>query len=224
MRIHNILSTALLAATTYAADDSSASPSPSGDPTPAGALWTAKWDTADLQSYTQKCLNRNTYTAKIYKLSELYPDLKDFAPDLKIFYNKQLYAGSWSGVDLHGTKRDLMRMSLSSLPYKVREWLQETPSQKHFSVQDDNVFFAPGAIYPILPLWVNEPEEGLECEGVFDVDELERYSVEVGDGKVVGKVTHSEAGEKEVMFTVEAMVLEKKGKAPTRSKEGSDEL
>jgi hypothetical protein len=238
MRLHNILSTALLAASTCAADDSASSASPSGDPTPAGALWTAKWDTTDLQPYTQKCLNRNTYTAKIYKLSErlyhlhmflptpanpsniVYPDLKDFAPDLKIFYSKQLYAGSWSGHDAHGTQRDLMRMSLSSLPYKVREYLKATPTQRHFSVQDDNVFFAPGAIYPILPLWVDEPEDR-GCEEIFDVNELERYSAEVGDGKVVGKVTHSVAGEKEVMFTVEAMLLKAKGKAPTRD---NDEL
>jgi hypothetical protein len=222
MRLQNILSTALLAATTYASEDP-ASSAPSSDPIPAGALWTAKWSTTDLQPYTQKCQNRNTYTAKIYKLSEMYPDLKDFAPDLKIFYNKQLYAGSWSGHDAHGTQRDLMRMTLSTLPYKVREWLKQNPTQKHFSVQDDNVFFAPGAIYPILPLWVDEPEDERGCDGVFDIGEegLERYSVEVGDGKVVGKVTHSSTGEKEVMFTVEAMRLEKKGKAPTR---GNDEL
>jgi hypothetical protein len=217
MRLQNILSAAFLAATAYAQEDP-ASPASSSDPIPAGALWTAKWDTADLQSYNQRCQNRNTYTAKIYKLSEMYPDLKDLPPDLKIFYNKQLYAGSWSGVDLHGTQRDLMRMSLSSVPYKVREWLKQNPDQKHFSMQDDNVFFAPGAIYPILPLWVDEPEDR-GCEEVFE--ELDDYSVEVGDGKVVGKVTHSSTGEKEVMFTVEAMRLEKKGKAPTR---GNDEL
>lgn len=31
------------------------------------------------------------------------------------------------------------------------------------------MFFAPGAVYPILPLWVEEPEgQGLaECEGTF---------------------------------------------------------
>jgi hypothetical protein len=110
-----------------------------------------------------------------------------------------------------------MHMDLHSIPYKVREWLKTNPKQKHFSVQGDNVFFAPGAIYPILPLWVDEPDEGLECDGVFD--ELDMYSVDVGDGKVVGKVAHSEKGAKEVEFTVEAMVLKKKGKAPTRKEE-----
>ncbi|EAT79693.1 hypothetical protein HBI56_151390 [Parastagonospora nodorum] len=223
MRLQTLLSTALLAATTFAAEDSpnESAASPSPDPTPAGALWSAKWDTADLQPYQRKCLNRNTYTAKIYKLSELYPDLKEFAPDLKIFYNKQLYAGSWSGHDAHGEKRELMRMSTSSLPYKVREWLKKTPKQKHFNVQDDNVFFAPGAIYPILPLWVDEPEDA-ECEDVFD--DLDLYSNEPADGKVVGKLSHTYDEDKEVTFTVEAMVLKGKGKAPTRKEGQNDEL
>jgi hypothetical protein len=148
----------------------------------------------------------------------VYPDLKDFAPELKVFYNKQHYAGSWSGIDLHGTARDLMRMDLSSLPYKVRDWLKRNPSQKHFSVQEDSVFFAPGAIYPILPLWVDEPEEGeLECETAFD--ELDRYSAELGDGRVVGRVVQRESGKNEVEFTVEAVLVKKKGRAPTRGRE-----
>ena len=82
MRLLQLLPTALLAATAYAADDSSAASSsstssgapasstPFEEPTPVGALWTAKWDTVALQPYTQHCLNRNTYTAKIYKLNE----------------------------------------------------------------------------------------------------------------------------------------------------------
>jgi hypothetical protein len=155
-------------------------------------------------------------------LPPVYPDLEEFAPDLKMFYNKQLYAGSWDGVDVHGTKRELMRMDLNEMPYKVREWLKRETKQKHFSVQDNNVFFAPGAIYPILPLWVDEPDSNnLDCEDVFD--DLEAYSSEPGDGKVVGKVTHSDKGKKEVEFTIEALLLKKKGKAPTR-REGSDEL
>lgn len=66
---------------------------------------------------------------------------------------------------MHGGGRELIRMEVAELPYKVREWLKRTPTQRHFSVQDDEVFFAPGAIYPILPLWVGDSEEGLECEG-----------------------------------------------------------
>ena len=42
--------------------------------------------------------------------------------------------------------------------------LKKTPKQRHFSVQDDIVFFAPGAIYPILPLFVEESgDKG--CDG-----------------------------------------------------------
>lgn len=148
----------------------------------------------------------------------MYPDLEVFAPDLKVFYNKQLYAGSWSGIDHHGTKRELLRMDMASIPYKVRDWLKHNPRQKHFNVQDENVFFAPGAIYPILPLWVDEPEDSnVECETAFE--DLDNYSNELADGKVVGKVTHSETGKNEVEFTVEALLVKKKGKAPTRNKE-----
>lgn len=112
-------------------------------------------------------------------------------------------------------------MNLAELPYKVREWLKRETKQKHFSVQDDNVFFAPGAIYPILPLWVDEPEDGdLECETVFD--DVDNYSNEPKDGAVIGKVTHSKSGKREVQFTVEALQVQKKAKAPTR--QGSDEL
>jgi hypothetical protein len=241
---------ALLVATAYAdtPDDQSDSPQaksiPIEEPTPVGQLWTAKWDTTALQPYTQHCLNRNTYEAKIYKLADLYPDLEDFAANLKMFYSKQLYAGSWDGVvrshlsispnpakgreekrtdflmlttrqDTHGVQRDLIQMSLPNLPYKVRSYIKSNPKQRHYSVQEDSVFFAPGAIYPILPLWVDEPEEGgSQCDDVFD--DLDSYSSELGDGKVVGKVTHSKGEGKDLTFTVEAMLVKKKGKAPTR--------
>lgn len=155
-------------------------------------------------------------TIFITDILPVYPDLKDFAPQLKIFYNKQLYAGTWRGIDHHGTARELIRMDLQHLPYKVREYVKLNPSQKHFSVQDDSVFFAPGAIYPILPLWVDESEE---CEDVFDVGNLGAYSNELEDGRVVGRVRHVGVGEKEVEFTVEALLVKKKGKAPTRGRE-----
>lgn len=105
---------------------------------------------------------------------------------------------------------------MTDVPYKVREWLKKETLQRHFSVQDDLVFFAPGAIYPLLPLWVEdvEEEQGKECEGVFEG--LERYSNELGDGKVVGKVRHESLGGKEVRFTVEAMMV--------KAREGRDEL
>jgi hypothetical protein len=65
MRLITLLPTALFAATSYAIEDPTAN-----DPTPAGALWTAKWDTTTLQPFTQHCKNANTYNARIYKLSE----------------------------------------------------------------------------------------------------------------------------------------------------------
>jgi len=141
------------------------------DPTPVGELWTAKWTDETLAPYTRKCESSAIIKAEIYNLSEIYPALKKWAPELKIFYNKQLYPGSWDGEDKHGTGRELLKMDFEELPFAVREWLQRNPKQRHFNIQDDVVFFAPGAIYPILPLWVDEAEdEGeslAECEGEF---------------------------------------------------------
>lgn len=69
MRLSTLLPTALLAATSYA-EEPAASSTPVKDPPTAGEVWKPKWDTVALQPYTQHCLNRNTYTANIYKLSE----------------------------------------------------------------------------------------------------------------------------------------------------------
>jgi hypothetical protein len=172
----------LLATTVFASTDSStssasaadpassgpaaASAPPAEDPTPVGALWTAAWNETTLKPYTPSCASRSTYHGAIYKLASLYPDLETFAPQLKIFYNKQLYPGSWSGIDLHGGERELIKMDLSELPWKVREWIKKESTQRHYSVHDDVVFFAPGAIYPILPLWVDSEVGG--CEGMSD--------------------------------------------------------
>ena len=110
-------------------------------------------------------------------------------------------------------------MNMADMPYKVREWLKRESLQRHYSVQDDAVFFAPGAIYPILPLWVDDAEEGgFDCEGVFD--DLENYSNEPKDGAVIGKVSHTNIGDKEVKFTVEALQVKAKG----GSEDGRDEL
>jgi hypothetical protein len=217
MKLLPLFSPALLVAYAHAASDSSSSPSAQAssaveEPTPVGALWTSTWSTADLTPYTQQCRTTSAYTAKIYKLNELYPDLEAFAPQLKVFYNKQLYAGSWGGIDVHGVGRELIKMEMADLPFKVREWLKREKKQRHYSVQDGVVFFAPGAIYPILPLWVDADEE--ICEDVFG--DLERYSNVLEDGKVVGKVTHTNTGEKEVRFSVEALLVE--------AKDGRDEL
>ncbi|KAH9866519.1 hypothetical protein J1614_008209 [Plenodomus biglobosus] len=221
MRLLTLLPAALLAATTQATDDASAADaSPVPEPTPVGALWTASWSTSSLSPYTIHCRATTSYTTSIYTLAQLYPDLKDAAPQLKVFYNKQLYAGSWGGIDVHGTGRELIKMDMKDVPYKVREWLKKNGTQRHFSVQGDQVFFAPGAIYPLLPLWVDDGSlDNPECEGVFD--DLENYSNEPRDGAVIGKIQHTNTGEKEVKFTIEAMLVKKKG---AEGEEGRDEL
>jgi hypothetical protein len=56
-------------------------------------------------------------------------------------------------------------MDYEELPYGVREYLKEDMTQRHFNIQEGSVFFAPGAIYPILPLFVEEPDEAV-CEGM----------------------------------------------------------
>ncbi|KNG46228.1 hypothetical protein DDE82_008955 [Stemphylium lycopersici] len=207
--------------TTASASENASTPSPNPptEPTPIGALWTSTWDTQSLSPYAQHCASTTSHTAKIYKLNQLYPDLATYAPQLKVFYNKQLYAGSWGGIDVHGVGRELLMMEMADVPVKVRDWMKREKEQKHYCVQDDVVFFAPGAVYPILPLWVDDVEEVKEgegdvCEGVYEG--LESYSNEPADGKVIGKLRHSNTGDKEVRFTVEAMVV--------RAKEGRDEL
>lgn len=167
MKLLTLLS--LLATTAFASTDSSSSPDsapPTEDPTPVGALWTATWNSSTLAPFTQSCRTLTTHRGSIYKLSQLYPDLETYAPQLKVFYNKQLYPGSWSGIDKHGNDRELIKMDMNDLPWKVREWLKNESTQRHYSIDDDVVFFAPGAIYPILPLWVEGDESG-ECAGMY---------------------------------------------------------
>ncbi|KAF2278025.1 uncharacterized protein EI97DRAFT_432112 [Westerdykella ornata] len=226
MRLTTILSPALLAATAFATDSSSSSSSSSSassstesassassskvpDPTPIGEIWTPKWTATSsaLDPYTTSCHSTTTLTAEIYQLKELYPTLKDFAPQLKVFYNKQHYPGTWNGEDKHGDKRELLKMDYEALPYGVREWINKNTNQRWFSVQDDVVFFAPGAIYPLVPLWVDEAD-GKKCEGVFDY--LETYSTEPKDGAILGKVEHKKTGKNEVEITIEAFQVKEK--------------
>ena len=93
MRLLTLLSPALLAATISASDsNSSSSDKPAAgteDPTPVGQLWTASWTPDDLAPYKQSCLSKSTYKASVYKLSEMYPTLEDYAANLKLFYHQQ---------------------------------------------------------------------------------------------------------------------------------------
>ena len=116
----------LLAVTALASSDSSppaaAASSAAADPTPAGETWNAKWTDSDLTSYNKICEGTTTFKANIYTLKEMYPSLKEWAPELKVFYNKQLYPGSWEGVDVHGEGRELLKMEVEELPFAVRQW------------------------------------------------------------------------------------------------------
>ncbi|KAF2107129.1 hypothetical protein BDV96DRAFT_470044, partial [Lophiotrema nucula] len=183
------------------------------EPTPVGEIWSPKWKAADLASYTKKCASKATFEAELYKLGEMYPSLESFAPELKVFYHKQHYPGSWNGEDRHGNDRELLKMDYEHLPFAVREWLKNNPKQRHFSVQEEIVFFAPGAIYPILPLWVDEPESATgsisnECEGIFD--DLENYATEPKHGVVLGRVDHKKGPKQEVVVTIEAFQVKQK--------------
>ncbi|KAF2126272.1 hypothetical protein P153DRAFT_298418 [Dothidotthia symphoricarpi CBS 119687] len=201
MKLLTLISPAFLAASVSA----SASESASEDPTPVGQLWTASWTSDDLAPYEQSCHTKSTYKASIYKLGEMYPALEDYTANLKMFYSQQLYPGSWAGYDAHGNDRELLKMPLASLPTKMHRWLQTSSTQRHFSVHDDVVFFAPGAIYPLLPLWVNGKGE---CEGAFAG--LEEYANEPRDGAVIGKVDYKKTGEREVEFSVEGLKVQEK--------------
>ncbi|KAF2498090.1 hypothetical protein BU16DRAFT_333872 [Lophium mytilinum] len=214
MKLSNFLSTAALLATTLASEDPDPSPaselasesSPSAadaDPSP----WASLWTPSSLSAYTTPCRASTTFKTEIYTLAEMYPTLKTWAPELKVFYNKVEYPGSWDGVDLHGEKRELLKMQLADVPEGVRTWLREHEFQRRYSVQGDVVFFAPGAMYPLLPLWVDEPGNSV-CEGAFE--DLENYGRELTDGGVVASVSHRSSGKNEVEITIEAMLLKLK--------------
>jgi hypothetical protein len=116
-----LLATALAKEDTQA--QSPASNSSEKDPTPIGQLWAAKWQDADLTpTYSKNCHSNTAYKAQLYSLGEIYPTLKDWAPQLKVFYHKQLYPGAWEGEDVHGDGRMLLKMGVEELPGPVREW------------------------------------------------------------------------------------------------------
>lgn len=148
-----------------AASESSSSSTPLPEPTPIGEIWQPKWTEKTLAPFQTRCHSTTTITAELFKLKDLYPTLKDFAPQLKVFYNKQFYPGSWKGEDKHGNERHLLKMETDKLPYGVREWIGKNKKQRWFSVHEEGfVFFAPGAIYPLVPVFVDEAD-GKECDG-----------------------------------------------------------
>lgn len=167
MKPITLLPTALLLTTAHSLSPST----PETDPPPPASLWTSTWTPTSLSPYTLHCHTTTTHTTPIYSLSALYPDLAAAAPQLKVFFNKQVYAGSWDGIDVHGGGRELIAMAWPRVPRAVRRWIERNKEQKQFSVQDGQVYFAPGAMYPMLPLWADggewEGEERGECEGKF---------------------------------------------------------
>ncbi|KAF1995468.1 hypothetical protein P154DRAFT_500119 [Amniculicola lignicola CBS 123094] len=219
MKLLTLLSPALFAACALAADPD-ASPSESAVPeyTPLGQTWSPKWKAADLSSYTKRCESAASFKASIYTLGQMYPELKTFAPELKVFYHRQHYPGSWDGVDKHGNDRELIKMDFDTVPFGVKEWIAKT-KQRRYSVQEEVVFFAPGAMYSLLPHWVPESEEK-GCDGLFD--DLENYSAELEDGKVVATLEYKRIGKHDLEFTIEAFQVKKK--AEEKKVEEKDEL
>lgn len=69
------------------------------------------------------------------------------------------------------------------------------------------MFFAPGAIYPILPLFVDEPESDKvsDCEGLYE--DLDNYSAEPKEGVVLGRVAYKSVGKNEVSVTLDAFQI-----------------
>ena len=151
-----------------AAPTSSPSADAADDPPPIGALWTSTWDSSTLTPYHQTCRTTSSFRAQVFKLAKLYPDLESYASGLKRFYAGTHYPGSWAGVDAHGMERELLKMEVAALPARVRSWMdKQGDEQKWFSVQGSTVFFAPGAVYPLVPLWVDAKGEGCKGESCF---------------------------------------------------------
>ncbi|KAI1495533.1 hypothetical protein F5X99DRAFT_422846 [Biscogniauxia marginata] len=115
-------------------------------------------------------------------------------------------------------------------------WKKETTTVKPQSSCDlseigrdtlDNmkvITFAPGAIYPVLPLWV---AEGSSCESTLL--DTTRYSHELMDGGVIAWITkHTIArrakGKRDVVFTIEAQVLKRLHDRKAQGSREMDEL
>jgi hypothetical protein len=109
----------------------------------------------------------------------------------------------------------------------IQSRLKKTPKQRHFSVQEDIVFFAPGAIYPILPLFVEESgDKGCDGKplppfhilttttklalGIFE--DLDSFSPTVKDEAVLGKVSYKKGKKNAIEITIEAFQVKKSAK------------
>ncbi|KAH6899638.1 hypothetical protein B0T10DRAFT_1099 [Thelonectria olida] len=80
--------------------------------------------------------------------------------------------------------------------------------------------FAPGALYPVLPLWA---AEGSECKDALL--DLARYKPTPADGGVVAWVTHTKPEEKQMELSIKVQSLKTKAKGQQAEKTASkDEL
>lgn len=68
-------------------------------------------------------------------------------------------------------------------------------------------------MYPILPLFVDEPENddsanNIDCEGAYD--DLDNYSATPKPGVVLSKMTHKSTGKNQVEISIDAFVVKEK--------------
>lgn len=116
--------------------------------------------------------------------------LQPWADAIPFFFGGRPFPGSWEGVDHKGAAREVMKMDWADVPGAVRGWIREkqggepeSDERYLFGVYEGAeggervkgikklgegsedglvVFFAAGALYEILPLWV---ADGSDCEG-----------------------------------------------------------
>jgi hypothetical protein len=143
--------------------------------------------------FKSPCINTVNFKAKQYKLSDLQKEPPDgllpWAGEIDYILHSRMYPGSWDGANIHGDKRDVAIMEYKDVPQPVKKWIEnqrqiedaekqtwfhvwekkgkEPPKageEAHVSKDEDKVlFFAPGQLYDILPLWV---AEGSKCKGM----------------------------------------------------------
>lgn len=119
--------------------------------------------------------------------------LEPWSDALPFFFGGRPFPGSWEGIDHKVGAREVVKMRWADVPRKVQDWIREkqggdkesderylfgvyegaTEGEKVKEVRmlseggDEEglvVFFAAGALYEILPLWV---ADGSDCEGEF---------------------------------------------------------
>ena len=130
--------------------------------------------------------------------------LAPWSDAIPFFFGGRPFPGSWEGIDHKGAAREIVKMRWVDIPTVVREWIREKQAGDKESEErylfavyvgaedgekvkgvkllseggdEENlvVFFAAGALYEILPLWV---AEGSDCEGKSEASSFERWKWE----------------------------------------------